>query len=77
MGFNVTGGGMWGDYVAVIDGQPYFIALSQNNIDTDDFAGVTLRRLDVSVRWRQDKGFGSISNGDPAVNLSTYVRQDQ
>ena len=77
MGFGASPGDMWGDYITVIDGLPYFIALSQNNVDTDVFAGVTLRRIDVSVRWRRDLSYGSPNNDDPAVNLTTYVRQDQ
>ena len=67
----------WGDYKTVIDGLPFFIGLSQDDVDRDDVAGVTLRRIDVSVRWRKDFSYGSPDNDDPAVNLSTYVRLDQ
>jgi hypothetical protein len=77
MGFNVPPGDMWGDYMTIIDGLRYFISMSRSDVDNDEFAGVTLRRLDVSVRWRSDLGYGSPDNGDPSVNLTTYVRQDQ
>ena len=77
MGFNITSGTMWGDYMTAIDGMTMFVDMSHSNVATDDFAGVTLRRINVSVRWREDLGYGSPENGDPVVNLSTYVRQDQ
>jgi prepilin-type N-terminal cleavage/methylation domain-containing protein len=77
MGIGATSGTVWGDYMTVIDDRPLFIAMNHSDIDNDDFAGVTLRRIDVSVRWRKDLGNGSPGAEDPAVNLSTYVRQDQ
>ncbi len=77
MGFGVTPGDAWGDYMTVIDGLPLFIAMSYSDVARDDFAGVTLRRIDVSVRWRKDLSYGFPDSDDPAVNLTTYVRQDQ
>jgi hypothetical protein len=77
MGFRVPPGAVWGDYMTVIDNLPLYIGLSRDDIDRDDFAGVTLRRIDVSVRWRRNFSYGAPDNDDPAVNLSTYVRLDQ
>lgn len=77
MGISETSDAVWGDYMTVIDDRPLFIAMNHSDIDSDDFAGVTLRRIDVSVRWRKDLGSGSPGAEDPSVNLTTYVRQDQ
>jgi len=77
MGFGATSGAVWGDYMTVIDGLPLFIGMTYSDVAKDDFAGVTLRRIDVSVRWRKDLSYGSTDNGDPEVNLTTYVRRDQ
>ncbi len=77
MGFGATSDAVWGDYMIVIDDQPLFIDMSYDDVDSDDFAGVTLRRIDVSVRWRKDLGYGSPDDDDPAINFTTYVRRDQ
>lgn len=77
MGFRVPPGAVWGDYMTVIDDVPLYIGMSQSDVARDDFAGVTLRRIDVSIRWRKNFSYGSPDNDDPAVNLTTYVRQDQ
>jgi hypothetical protein len=67
----------WGDYKTAVDGLPLFVVLSHDDVDWDPIAGVTLRRIDVSVRWRKDFCYGVPDDDDPAVNLSTYVRLDQ
>jgi len=77
MGFRVPPGAVWGDYMTVIDDVPLYIGMSQSDVAKDDFAGVTLRRIDVSVRWRKNFSYGATDGDDPTVNLATYVRRDQ
>ena len=77
MDFYIPPGAVWGDYMIVIDDVPLYIGMSEDDVAKDDFAGVTLRRIDVSVRWRKDFKYGATDDSDPAVNLTTYVRRDQ
>ncbi len=67
-------------YVITVDGikmhfwLDYGIVPIENN--PDEFAGVTLRWINVKVQWRKDFGSGAVDVDDPSVVLTTYARKD-
>jgi prepilin-type N-terminal cleavage/methylation domain-containing protein len=77
MGFALPTGLPAGNFVTTIDGLTLHIAMSHSDVATDAVAGVTLREINVVVKWRKDLGTGAVDNHDPGVNLTTYVRRDQ
>ena len=67
-----------GNYRITIGGATFYINLPPaNDIDNDEFAGVTLRRLTATLRWRNDGTQGIISDDDPSLVFTTYVRRGQ
>jgi prepilin-type N-terminal cleavage/methylation domain-containing protein len=77
MGFNQTSPLPNATCETTIDGLPLYISFSSDDVGRDDFAGVTLRQINVVVRWNQNFGRGAATNDDPGVSLTTYVRRDQ
>jgi Tfp pilus assembly protein PilV len=77
MGFSLPAELPSGVYMKVIDGLPLYITMSHSDVAKDDVAGVTLRKIAVVVRWRNDGGYGAVGSDDSSVVLTTYVRRDQ
>ena len=77
MGFTLPDGLPIGTYMTMIDGLPLYISMASETVNTDSFAGVELRKIAVSVRWRNDLSQGALSDDDPGIVLTTYVRRDQ
>jgi len=76
MGFNTTSVLPDGICGTTIDGLPLFISFSSSDVARDEFAGVTLRQINVLVRWNQNFGQGAVNASAPGVSLTTYVRKD-
>jgi Tfp pilus assembly protein PilV len=64
------------DYYIFTDNLHLYITLGSSVITTDEEAGVTIRQLDVKVRWRRDYREGAPEDDDPYVSMTTYVRND-
>ena len=77
MGFSLPAELPAGTYMTTVDGLPLYITMNYDDVATDDFAGVTLRKIAVVVRWKNDTGRGVVTEDDPRVVLTTYVRRDQ
>jgi Tfp pilus assembly protein PilV len=77
LGFESTETGEFGDYWVTLGNQTFYMRLLFNNIDQDDLADVTLREINVTIRWRRDYRRGPVSASDPQISLTTYVRRDQ
>lgn len=67
-----------GNYKITLDYQTFYIQLQlpPQVISTDTVAGVTLQQLSITVSWRKDFGTGAVSNSDPTLTFTTYVRRD-
>jgi Tfp pilus assembly protein PilV len=77
MGFSLPSELPAGTYMTTVDGLPLYITMNHDDIANDEFAGVTLRKITVDVRWKNDTGKGPTGGDDPSVVLTTYVRRDQ
>jgi hypothetical protein len=77
MGFTLPPELPKGTYMTMIDGLPLYISMASDTVAVDSFAGIELRKISVSVRWRNDSGEGVLSDDDPRIVLTTYVRRDQ
>ena len=77
LGFSTTLAGEFGDYKITLGNQTFYVKLQFTDVDQDSQAGVTLREINVTVKWRIDYGQGSVSATDPVISLTTYVRRDQ
>ena len=77
MGFNLTSALPSGHCETTLDNSRFYIRFFNSDVDTDEFAGVTLRQINVIVRWKKNFGRGPVTDDDPGVYLTTYVRQDQ
>ncbi|MBN2181291.1 MAG: hypothetical protein JW715_05205 [Sedimentisphaerales bacterium] len=75
VGFEKPVAGDNGSYVITVDGIKLHLSLSYEDIDEDEFAHVTLRRLAVEIQWRQDFGSGDVDDDDPSIILTTYARK--
>jgi len=64
-------------YKATINDFPMTARLQWQDLEYDAVAGVTLRRIQVSIRWRSDFREGTIRTEDPEFIMTTYVRRDQ
>jgi len=73
MGFSIPDTADEADYFITVDYLPMYIALSYNDVDTDDSAGITLREVNVTVSWRRDHRVGLREINDPSLVLTTYV----
>lgn len=64
-------------YRVTLNGFPMRAQLWYTDVSTDEAAGVTLREIRVSIRWRRDYKNLEPSASDPIFTSSTYVRRDQ
>ena len=64
------------DYFITINRLPMYINLAHRDVEYDDSAGITLREISVTTRWRKDYREGQIVADDPSLVLTTYVRLD-
>lgn len=65
------------DYMIIDNALPLYVDLAYNDIATDPQAGVTLREISITVRWRRDFSEGVIGSDDPELILTTFTRLDQ
>ncbi len=65
------------DYEITVDNLPMYMNLSYNNIELDDEAQITLRKITVRVNWRNDHRIPTgRAEEEASMELSTYVRVD-
>lgn len=64
-------------YQVTINQLPLTVGLAWQDIETDAFAGVGLRQLEVTIQWRQDYQPGDVTDTDPTYIMTTYVRRDE
>ena len=82
LGFAASIPPVTGSYNITLDNQTFYIQMAQqlapvsSGSNPDPVAGITLQELSVTVSWRKDFGNGTISNSDPTLNLTTFVRRD-
>ena len=77
LGFSPPDVHEYGSYRITLGTTTFYISLNNEDIQTDATAGVTLRSIAVTVKWRSDLGKGVIRNYDPALTFTTYVRRDE
>ncbi len=75
MGFEKPYAGDNSYYIIKVDGIKMYVTLSYEDVDVDEFAGITLRRVNVKIQWRKDFGSGPVDADDPSILLSTYARK--
>jgi Tfp pilus assembly protein PilV len=76
LGFLSPEPGEDGQYLITFDNQTFFLQLNHNDVAYDSVANVTLRQINVTVRWRTDYARGPVTGDDPFISLTTYVRCD-
>jgi len=76
LGFAAPEASEYGNYVITLGGIPFFIELQNSDVDSDAAAGVTLRQIAVTVKWRSNYTRGAIRSRDPMLTFTTYVRRD-
>jgi len=64
-------------YRITLNGFPMRAQLWYSDIRTDDTAGVTLRDIRVTIRWRRDSKNLEPTVNDPVFTSATFVRRDQ
>ena len=64
------------NYFINVDNLPMYINLAYQDVEHDDLAGITLREISVTTRWRKGHKQGHIAPDDPSLVLTTYVRLD-
>ena len=72
-----TDTGTEGLYEINLNNFPMQVELWHNDVDTDTAAGVTLREIRVTIRWRRDYQALAPLSTDPTFTSTTYVRRDQ
>jgi prepilin-type N-terminal cleavage/methylation domain-containing protein len=77
LGFAAPQAGEYGNYIITLGNVSFFTELQNNDVDHDAVAGVTLRQIAVTVKWRSDYARGAIRGNDPMLTFTTYVRRDQ
>jgi prepilin-type N-terminal cleavage/methylation domain-containing protein len=77
LGFDAPEAGEYGSYIIVLGNIPFYIDMESSDVDSDAAAGVTLRQIAVTVKWRHDYARGAIRVTDPMLTFTTYVRRDQ
>jgi Tfp pilus assembly protein PilV len=77
LGFAVPNTGEYGNYVIMLGNIPFFIGMQSTDVQTDTTAGITLRQMVITVKWRSDYNRGAIRSHDPILTFTTYVRRDQ
>jgi prepilin-type N-terminal cleavage/methylation domain-containing protein len=69
-----------GDYKITLDNQTFYLQRAQQLINIpnnpDPVAGITLQELSVTVSWRRNYGNGAVSDSDPTLTFTTFVRRD-
>jgi prepilin-type N-terminal cleavage/methylation domain-containing protein len=76
LGFTTPLSGEFGTCMITLDNQSFYMQMEHSDIDHDVVAGVLLREISVTVRWRKDFTRGAIGGTDPSICLTTYVRRD-
>ena len=59
-----------------IENLPMYVSLASADVETNDAAGITLKSLEVLVKWNADFSAGSVPAASPSMRLITYVRAD-
>ena len=77
MGFIKTDPSDNSHYVVAVDGINMHVDLSYEDVDVDEFANITLRRISAKLQWRKDFGSGAVDADDPSILLTTYARKDR
>jgi Tfp pilus assembly protein PilV len=77
MGFSLPPDVGMGDFMTIVDGLPLYISSDTQDVATDAVAGVTLRRISITIKWKKDFTSGVVDDDDPRVTFNTYVRRDQ
>ncbi len=77
LGFIAPEADEYGDYTIALGNIQFYIQKQLTDVEQDVAAGVTLRQISVTVRWRRDYTRGALTASDPVLNLTTYVRRDQ
>jgi len=60
----------------IIEDIPMHLMLDSQDIETDEASGVTLKKLQVEIKWRSDFADGSVDVDSPSVVLESYIRTD-
>jgi len=76
LGFAAPETGEYGDYFIILGNIPFFTNLQHADVETDAAAGVTLRQMAVTVKWRRNFARGAVHSDDPSLTFTTYVRLD-
>jgi type II secretory pathway pseudopilin PulG len=74
VGFETPINGDYSYYVITVDGIKLHMWPTFEDIDVDDFAGITLRRINLKIQWRQDFSYEDVDDDDPTIILTTYAR---
>ncbi len=77
VGFETPIDGDYSYYVITVDGIKMHIWPTFEDIDVDEFAGVTLRQISAKIQWRKDFGSAEVEDDDPSIILTTYARLGQ
>ena len=77
LGFETPNHDEFGNYTISLGNVPFYIQLQFNDVDQDNDAGILLRQIAVTVKWRSNYTRGAIRGADPVITLNTYVRRDQ
>ena len=77
LGFLSTSPGDYGQYLITLHNQTFYSQLNAIDIAEDTVAGIKLRQINVTIRWRRDFCHGAINASDPTISLTTYVRCDE
>jgi prepilin-type N-terminal cleavage/methylation domain-containing protein len=73
VGFQTSGN----SYLITTNQLPMTVSLQWQDVEYDAVAAVTLRQIQVTMRWRSDYQAGNIRNNDPSYVMTTYVRIDE
>jgi prepilin-type N-terminal cleavage/methylation domain-containing protein len=73
VGFQTSGN----SYLITTNQLPITVSLQWQDVEYDAVAAVTLRQIQVTVRWRSDYQAGAIRGNDPSYVMTTYVRRDE
>jgi type II secretory pathway pseudopilin PulG len=59
-----------------IENLPMEVSLRSDDVEVNEDAGITLKKLEVLVKWNVDFSGGSVPAESPSMRLITYVRAD-
>jgi hypothetical protein len=77
VGFLTPIGGEHCDYIITVDGVKMYMSLAYNDVEVDEDAGITLRQISDTIKWRNDGNPAEPGANDPSLVLTTYVRRGQ